>query len=170
MSALRSISAWNPDGGYRTYGVDELGSDPEGYTSNNEKKRVKVAPPTPSGRLTNGVVTPYASFLALRFAPREAMENLRKLKDNFPIYSDHGFLDSVNVTTGVVTDRVLILDQGMIMAAIANALANDAMRRAFIDPQSEAILRPLIAPEEFTAGPARPMPLARPTTIPSSPP
>jgi hypothetical protein len=162
--------AWNPDGGYRTYGVDELGSDPEGYTSNNEKKRTKVAPPTPSGRLTNGVVTPYASFLALRFAPREAMENLRKLKDNFPIYSDHGFLDSVNVTTGVVTDRVLILDQGMIMAAIANALANDAMRRTFIDPQSEAILRPLIAPEEFTAGPAPPMPLAQPTTIPSSPP
>ena len=85
-------------------------------------------PSTPQGRLTNGVVTPYASFLALRFAPREAMENLRKLKENFPIYGDHGFMDSVNVSSGVVADRVLILDQGMIMAAIANALADDAMR------------------------------------------
>ena len=47
--------------------------------------------------------------------------NLRKLKEKFPIYSDHGFMDSVNVSSGVVADRVLILDQGMIMAAIANA-------------------------------------------------
>jgi hypothetical protein len=39
----------------------------------------------------------------------------------------------------------------MILAAIANAIANDAMRRAFIDQQTEAILRPLIAAEEFTA-------------------
>ena len=82
------------------------------------------------------------------------MENLRKLKDKFPVYGDHGFMDSVNVSKGVVSDRVLMLDQGMIMAAIANAVADDAMRAAFIDEQSERILRPLIAPEEFTAGPA----------------
>jgi hypothetical protein len=40
------------------------------------------------------------------------------------------------------------------MAAIANALADDAMRNAFIDGPTERILRPLMAPEEFTAGPA----------------
>ena len=149
--------ACNPDGGYRTYGVDALGSDPLGYGSNNDNKtRTKTAPSTPQARLTNGIVTPYASFLALRFAPREAMENLRKLKEKFAIYNDHGFMDSVNVSTGVVADRVLILDQGMILAAIANALADDAMRSAFIDQESERILRPLIAPEEFTAGQASP--------------
>ena len=81
------------------------------------------------------------------------MANLRKLKETFPIYGDYGFMDSVNVSTGLVADRVLLLDQGMIMAAIANALADDAMRRALIDGPSERILRPLIAPEEFTAGP-----------------
>ena len=106
----------------------------------------------PSVRFTNGVVTPHASFLALRFAPREALENLRKLKAKFPIYGDYGFMDSVNVSKGVVSDRVLALDQGMIMAAIANALADDAMRQAFVDGPFERILRPLIAPEEFTAG------------------
>ena len=63
-------------------------------------------------------------------------------------------MDSVNVSSGVVSDCVLMLDQGMIMAAIANALADDAMRTAFVDGPSERILRPLIAPEEFTAGPA----------------
>ena len=90
------------------------------------------------------------------------MENLRKLKEKFPIYGDHGFMDSVNITTGLVADRVLILDQGMIMAAIANALANDAMRAAFVDQQTERVLRPLIALEEFTAGPAAVPPVTRP--------
>jgi hypothetical protein len=160
----------NPDGGYRTYGVDALGSDPLGYGSNNEKTQTKTAPSTPQGRLTNGIVTPYASFLALRFAPREAMENLRKLKKEFLIYGDHGFMDSVNVSSGVVADRVLILDQGMILAAIANALANDAMRTAFIDQQSERVLRPLIAPEEFTAGPAPPTRPTRPAATGARPP
>ena len=37
--------ACNPEGGYRTYGVDALGSDPLGYTSNNEKNRAKTDPP-----------------------------------------------------------------------------------------------------------------------------
>jgi hypothetical protein len=147
--------ACDPAGGYRTYGVDDLGADPLGYTSSDDPVRAGPAASRPPRRFTNGVVTPHASFLALRFAPREAMENLRKLKEKFPIYGDHGFRDSVNVSRSVVSDRVLLLDQGMIMAALANALADDAMRIAFIDEQAERILQPLIAPEEFTAGPAR---------------
>ena len=43
----------------------------------------------------------------------------------------------------------------MIMAAIANALADDAMQHAFADGPIEAVIRPLIAPEEFTAGTSR---------------
>ena len=58
----------------------------------------------------------------------------------------------MNVSSGVVSDCVLALDQGMIMAAIANALADDAMQHAFVDGPFEAVLRPLLAPEEFTAG------------------
>jgi hypothetical protein len=54
----------------------------------------------------------------------------------------------------VVADRVLMLDQGMIMGAIANALADDAMRKAFVDESFEKIIRPLVALEEFTARPA----------------
>jgi hypothetical protein len=146
--------ACDPTGGYRTYGVDAIGADPLGYRSNDDEVGTKPVSARPSVRFTNGVVTPHASFLALRFAPREALENLRKLKAKFPVYSDHGFMDAVNVSKGVVSDRVLLLDQGMIMAAIANAVADDAMRAAFIDEQTEKILRPLIAPEEFTAGPA----------------
>jgi hypothetical protein len=144
--------ACRPGGGYRTYGVDALGVDPEGYTSNDRD--------TPAGGgkgpadFRDGVVTPHASFLALPFAPREAMANLRALTERFPIYGPYGFRDSVNVSSGVVSDCVLALDQGMIMAAIANALADDAMQHAFADGPIEAVIRPLIAPEEFTAGTA----------------
>ncbi len=98
-------------------------------------------------------MTPHATFLALPFAPREAMANLRALAERFPIYGPYGFFDSVNVTTGKVSDCILALDHGMIMVASANALAGDAMQRAFADGAIEAAIRPLLAQEEFTAGP-----------------
>jgi hypothetical protein len=127
--------------------------DPKGYTSNDGD--VPAGKGKRPGDFAGGVVTPHASFLALPFAPREAMANLRALADKFPIYGPYGFRDSVNVSTGVVSDCVLALDQGMIMAAIANALAENAMQHAFADGPIEAVIRPLIAPEEFTAGSPR---------------
>ena len=152
--------ASNPEGGYRTYGVDALGTDPHGYTSNNDDERVGGEKAGANARFRNGVVTPHASFLALRFAPREALDNLARLEKDFPIYSDHGFLDSVNVDKGVVSDKVLALDQGMILAAIANALADDAMRAAFVAGEVQRVIPPLIAPESFTAGVDLPTPPA----------
>jgi hypothetical protein len=53
---------------------------------------------------------------------------------------------------GMTSGRILTLDQGMIMAAIANELADDAMQHAFSDGQVEQIVRPLIAVEQFSAG------------------
>jgi hypothetical protein len=125
--------ASKPEGGYQTYGVDALGADPAGYES-------------------RGVVTPHAVFLALPFAPHEAVANLRALENRFPVYGPYGFLDSVNVPTGLVSDAILVLDHGMILVALANALADGAMHRAFVDARFEAAIRPLIAQEEFTAG------------------
>jgi hypothetical protein len=125
--------ASRPGGGYQTYGVDAIGADPDGYQSGN-------------------VVTPHASFLALAFAPHEAIANLRALEARFPVYGPYGFDDAVNVTTGAVSDTILVLDHGMIMAALANVLARGAMQRAFVDGSFEAVIRPLLAMEEFTAG------------------
>ena len=138
--------AEKPEGGYRTYGVDAIGAFRDGYTSNDDDTQYDPARPPPPAAYTNGVVTPHASFLALPFAPREAMANLEALAGKFPIYGPHGFHDSVNVSSGKVSDCVLALDQGMIMAAIANALADGAMQRAFVEGPIEAAIRPLIAP------------------------
>jgi hypothetical protein len=193
--------ASKPEGGYQPYGVNAIGTSPEGYHSHNRQQGggeqggahqgggeqgggqqnkgkqqgggqqqggrqqgggqqgqgkqqgggQQQEPPT--GSLPDGVVTPHASFLALPFAPREAMVNLRALEHRYPaIYTPHGFRDSVNLSTGRISDRILALDQGMIMSAIANALADDFMQHAFSDGQVEGVIRPLIAPEEFTAG------------------
>ena len=129
-----------PEGGYATFGVPDLATEPLGYPTHEP------------GRPRAGVVTPHASFLALEFAPAEALANLRHLERAYPIFGEHGFLDSVNLATGAVSTSVLSLDQGMILAALANALADDAMQRAFTAGPVEATIRPLIAPEEFTAG------------------
>ena len=145
-----------PEGGYQTYGVNNLGSEVDGYLTYEIISGSKPKGGLPVGPAREGVVTPHASFLALRYAPQEAFANLLALTRAFPILDAQGFHDSVNVTTGEVSRRVLSLDQGMILVAIANALADDAMRQAFSEGAIEASIRPLIAPEEFTAGRGRP--------------
>jgi hypothetical protein len=158
-----------PEGGYRTYGVDGIGTDSGGYPSNNDGTLIDhgwehcpggrpALPDPPPSAYTNGVVTPHAAFLALRYAPRETLANLARLERDFDIYTRWGFRDSVNVDTGVVSSSYLSLDQGMIMAAIGNALDRDVLRRAFAGHDLERELRPVIGVEEFSSSP-------RPCTI-----
>ena len=117
------------------------------------RDRHDPVPDPPQSAYTNGVVTPHAAFLALRWAPNTALDNLAKLQHNFAIYDKWGFHDSVNVGTGVVSPAYLSLDQGIIMAAIGNALGHDMLRRAFATPEFKRALQPVISIEKFNAGP-----------------
>ena len=139
----------NPDGGYAVWGVDGAGMDPGGMPSNVDRTLVDHGfpgcpdrpgvPDPPPSAYTNGVVTPHAAFLALRYAPHETKANLRRLARDFPgLYGRWGFRDSVNVQTWRVSDAYLSLDQGMIMAALGNALGHDVLRRAFADRRARA--------------------------------
>jgi hypothetical protein len=161
----------DPDSGYSTYGVDAIGMDPGGYPSNDDKTLVdhgfedcpgrEPVPDPPPSKYTNGVVTPHAAFLALRWAPDAVMENLGNLEADFnndadtlrDMYDRFGFRDSVNVDTGEVSDFYLSLDQGIVMAAIGNALADDVLRDAFATNQVRDVLRPIIGMERFHSGP-----------------
>ena len=137
--------------------------NPDGYPSNEGNTLVdhgfgtcpgRAAKPDPKpSAYTNGVITPHASFLALRFAPVAALANLAKLAKNFAIYGAWGFHDSVNVQTGRASDSYLSLDQGIIMAAIGNALGSDMLREAFATPQVQQVLQPVISIEQFNASP-----------------
>jgi hypothetical protein len=151
-----------PEGGYAAYGVDGIGMDPGGYPSNEDGTTIDHGfagcpgrdsqPDPPPSAYTNGVVTPHAAFLALRFAPDAALANLGSLAHDFPkLYGRWGFRDSVNVDTGTVSNSYLSLDQGMIMAAIGNALGDDFLREAFTTRDVERTLRRVIGMEQFGA-------------------
>jgi hypothetical protein len=150
----------NPSGGYREYGVDAIGLNPDGYASNNDNTLVdygfgdcrpaQLLPPPEA--YTNGVVTPHASFLALPYARRAALDNLAKLRRDFDIYGEGGFFDAVNVDNGQVSRYWLALDQGMVMAALGNELTGDRLQRYLTRGPVERAVRPLLAMEEFTAG------------------
>ena len=57
----------------------------------------------------------------------------------------------MNVGTGAVSPFYLALDQGMIMAALGNALGDDVLRKAFATPDMQRTLRPVIGIERFGA-------------------
>ncbi|MBA2529141.1 MAG: DUF3131 domain-containing protein, partial [Euzebyales bacterium] len=109
----------NPAGGYREYGVDQIGLNPDGYSSDQQRTTVDngfegcrpASNPEPV-EYGDGVVTPHASFLALDFAPVEALANLQRLRNDFDVYGDGGFYDAVDVGTAEVSEYYLALDQG----------------------------------------------------------
>jgi hypothetical protein len=153
-----------PEGGYNAYGVDGIGMNPDGYPSNEDNTFVdhgfagcpgahEPKPDPPPSAYTNGVVTPHAAFLALRWAPNAVLANLAKLRADFPIYDKWGFRDSVNVDSGAVSGSYLSLDQGIIMAAVGNALGGDFLRDAFATKAFRNALQPIIGMETFSAGP-----------------
>ncbi len=93
----------NPAGGYREYGVDQLGMDGPGYTTDQERTAVdqpyegcpgREGSPAPTA-YGDGVVTPHASFLALRYARDAALENLANIREDFDSYGPGGFYDAV---------------------------------------------------------------------------
>jgi hypothetical protein len=94
-------------------------------------------------------VTPHASFLALRYAPKESLRNLENLRKDFDAYGPGGFYDAINVRTGEMSERYLSLDQGMVMAALGNELAGDLLRDTFSDGSMADRVKPLMRMEEF---------------------
>lgn len=80
----------NPAGGYRQYGVDALGLNPEGYFSEQESTNVDDGFGTcrtgvnPTPTFGDGVATPHASFLAVLYEPRQAHANLQLLAELTP--------------------------------------------------------------------------------------
>jgi hypothetical protein len=152
--------ASNPAGGYREYGVDALGLNPDGYAADVEGLTLVDTgwddPDCPRDAMPiddygQGVVTPHAAFLALEVAPEATLANLANLADHFPgLYGRGGFKDAVNVATGQVADRYLALDQGMVIAAVANRMLDGGLRD-YLGETLEPSLRPLMEMEQFGA-------------------
>jgi hypothetical protein len=152
-----------PEGGYGAYGVDAAGMDPNGMPSNEDATLVDrgfagcpgrpAVPDPPRSAYTNGVVTPHAAFLALRYRPEQALADLARLQRIPGMYGRWGFRDSVNMTTLHPSGAYLSLDQGMIMASLGNALGDDVMRTAFAGADLRKVIRPVLGVEEFNTRP-----------------
>ncbi|MEU4238447.1 glucoamylase family protein [Actinoplanes sp. NPDC026619] len=146
--------ASDPFGGYTAWGVDAMGMDTDGYPSDVQGGKYDAGfgacraagPPAVYG---DGVITPHAAFLALPYARGPATANLANIKRDFDAYGPGGFYDAIAVRSGTVAKRYLSLDQSMIMGALGNVLAHDVLRRAFVTPQFERAVRPLLAQETF---------------------
>lgn len=112
-----------PEGGYTEYGVKPLGM--KGYKA--------------------GIVTPHATFLALEFAPKECVANIRKMLELYNAYGEYGFYDAIDVKTGKVEIKYLCLDQAMSFLALDNYLNDGAIRKRFtadpINKRAEELLK-----------------------------
>ena len=160
LRLLGVLAASNPAGGYREYGVDAIGMEPNGYAADVERLTISTpagttrvpAPGDADHRLRRGRGHAARRLPRPRFAPDAALDNLETLAADFPgLYGRGGFKDSVNVATGQVADRYLALDQGMVIAAIANELTGDRLPR-LPRRHARAVAAPLMAIEEFGAG------------------
>ncbi|RUR01502.1 glucoamylase family protein [Labedella endophytica] len=147
--------AADPAGGYGVYGIDGLSIRAtlaaSGVTASPGGSSDPRRPGTPErGRTVSGdVVTPYASFLALPYDPRGAMENLERLRVDYGLYGPGGFADAVDARSGLIADTHLSLDQSMILASVGNALGDGLLQRYFVSGCLEERLRPLVEQQVF---------------------
>ena len=80
--------------------MDGIGIDPGGNPSNNDKTLIDhgfpgcpdrpAKPDPPPSAYTNGVVTPHAAFLALRYAPEATLRNLTSCSATSPASTPSG--------------------------------------------------------------------------------
>ncbi|RBP00915.1 glucoamylase family protein [Rossellomorea aquimaris] len=128
--------------GYAAWGMSPAAT-PDNYSE------FAATPLGMDGYKSDGTVTPHATFLALEYAPMEAFNNIQALK-RFDMYGKYGFLDSVNVETGEVTQAYLALDQGMTMVSIVNYLKDGVIRDYFHQDQIGKSPEDLLMKETFS--------------------
>ncbi len=83
------------------------------------------------GALEDSIVTPYAAAQALPFFPRQAVDSLRAMQARGARHPSLGFYDSLDLHSGAVATNFLVLDQAMILGAIANARRDGVLRTLF---------------------------------------
>lgn len=78
------------------------------------------------------VISPYSSALMLKYKPRRAAANLKKLKKR-GVYGKFGFCEAVDYSAdGKLVCSYMTHHQGMLLAAITNALKGNVISRLFM--------------------------------------
>ena len=151
-----------PEGGYDAYGVDAIGMNPDGYPSNEDQTRVdhgyagcpdREPQPDRRSRRTRTASsrrTPRSSACARRRS--EAVDEPAPARARLPRHVRRGASATRSTSTPAWSrTSYLSLDQGIVMAAIGNALGDDLLRHAFVTRRPSGRVRPVIGVEEFTS-------------------
>ena len=121
------------------WGISESAlSPPSTSTATTSTRRSACRPGAQAGLEQDLVIAPYATVMATMLAPREALENFRRLIQE-GAEGDYGFYEAIDYTPdrlpkgerSVVVRSYMAHHQGMSLVALANALLVDVMPRRF---------------------------------------
>lgn len=115
-----------PNGEYKIFGI------PDDAVSDDLNKKI--------GNINDidsdfHVITPHASFICASHIGNRAIDNLMRLKKNFPNIYEEGvsFFDSVNVKNGMTARTVLSLNQSMGYLGYYNGVSDGQMTKNFAE-------------------------------------
>lgn len=78
------------------------------------------------------VISPYSSAMMLKYMPKKAVENLKKLKKR-GVYGKFGFFEAIDYTAGGrIVCSYMSHHQGMLLAAVTNAMKDNVISRYFM--------------------------------------
>ena len=149
---------WATAHGWPVWGWSPAAKPGEGYSEWGVAPIAWRVPGYPSVQGDDPVVTPHAAALGLLHDPEAATACLSRLEE-LGCYGPGRFVDVIALGSRATAGRYLVLDQSMVMAALAHVLTGGALRRAFATPEVEAVLRPVLAargwPDETDRLPGR---------------
>jgi hypothetical protein len=123
MAYAQIIHAWKK--GYPVWGWSACASPDGSYLGAN--------------KLIDNVVTPHASILAISYYPRQVIDNLKAM-EKFNLRKvfhsnegprNFGFRDAVDIESGRIAERFLIVDQEMIFLSLLNFLEQGILWKTF---------------------------------------
>ncbi len=135
-------------GGEPLWGVSESGYYAFDSALNYQYRAFGLPALALRGDAQDGVIAPYASMLALPFAPEEALDNLRRMTA-LGLTDEHGLFEAADCspdripaeTSMRIVKSHMAHHQGMILCALCNALTDDALIRLFMDrPEARALI------------------------------
>lgn len=129
----------------RQYCLDLAPSFPKSYGPNlwglgaangpQDIYRIYGFPPGQPYDAADGTVVIYGIAGSLPFVPELAIPALRNIYDNHrAAWGKYGFTDAINPQLGIVTDRVIGLDQGTLLIAIENYRSGLVWKRFMSSP------------------------------------
>lgn len=141
---------WAAEHGWDAWGWSPAAKPGEGYSEWGVAPVAWTVPGYPSALDDDPVVTPHAAAMALLHDPAAATSCLSRL-ESLGCYGPGGFVDVIGLRSRRTAGRHLVLDQSMVMAALAHVLTEGALRRAFATPEVEGALRPVLAARGWPA-------------------